>query len=242
MTIVILALIMVISMIAIRIGAIAFELTGMSRSQSIFQAVSCYTLTGFTTSESEIVVSHPKRRKIALFLMIYGNVSSVTMIAALVSHLQKILSPVSGLSVNIPSLSIHFQLSPHGHTIARIIELAVLAVGLYYFFMKSNTFSRMLDFAKSFFNEDTFIQPLTEIPVDTAGHGVFVLTVKPDSFFAGKTSAICEGEFRTKNVKLVSLIIGHDVVLHPAGTEVLGPGDRIICIGTEKTVRSLDRE
>lgn len=242
MTIVILALIMMISMIAIRIGAIAFELTGMSRSQSIFQAVSCYTLTGFTTSESEIVVSHPRRRKIALFLMIYGNVSSVTMIAALVSHLQKILSPVSGLSVNIPWLSIHFQLSAHGHTIARIIELAILAVGLYYFFMKSSTFSRILDFAKSFFDEDTFIQPLTEIPIDTAGHGVFVLTVKPDGFSAGKTASTCESEFRTKNVKLVSLVIGHAIVLHPEGTEVLNPGDRIICIGTEKAVRSLDRE
>ena len=74
-----------ISFVAVRIGGIAFSLTGLESSLARFQALSCFTGTGFTTRESELILSHPKRRRIISILMIIGNAGMVAVIAGLVS-------------------------------------------------------------------------------------------------------------------------------------------------------------
>lgn len=65
-----------ISMLIVRIGSIAFEMTGLDRDKARFQALSCFSGTGFTTREAEQVVGHPQRRKVASFLMILGTPGS----------------------------------------------------------------------------------------------------------------------------------------------------------------------
>ena len=44
---------LIVSVIAVRIGAVAFNLTGLEWKAAKFQALSCFTGTGFTTRESE---------------------------------------------------------------------------------------------------------------------------------------------------------------------------------------------
>ncbi len=44
---------LIVSFIVIKIGAIAFQLTGLEWSLAQFQALSCFTGTCFTTKESE---------------------------------------------------------------------------------------------------------------------------------------------------------------------------------------------
>ncbi len=46
-------------------GSIVLEATGMQRTKACFQVLSAITGTGFTTSEVESIVNHPKRRRIA---------------------------------------------------------------------------------------------------------------------------------------------------------------------------------
>ena len=55
------------------VGSIALEATGMQRAKARFQALSALTCTGFTTTEAESIVEHPKRRKIAAYLIFIGN-------------------------------------------------------------------------------------------------------------------------------------------------------------------------
>jgi hypothetical protein len=55
----------------------------MSRDSARFQARSAFSGSGFTTTESESVVSHPVRRRIIMLLMLLGNAGLVTMIATL---------------------------------------------------------------------------------------------------------------------------------------------------------------
>jgi len=55
--------ILIVSFIVVRIGAIAFELTGLEWSLAKFQALSCFTGTGFTTKEAELITGHPQRRR-----------------------------------------------------------------------------------------------------------------------------------------------------------------------------------
>ena len=71
-----LALLIIIAaaLIVVRIGATALMMTGLSRDVAEFQAVSCFFGVGFTTSEAEMIVSHPTRRRIASHLIIGGNI------------------------------------------------------------------------------------------------------------------------------------------------------------------------
>lgn len=72
-----------LSMLITRVATIALSHTGLSRESARFQARSALTGSGFTTDESEKVVSHPVRRKIILLLMLVGNAGLVTAISTL---------------------------------------------------------------------------------------------------------------------------------------------------------------
>jgi len=72
------------SMVVVRVGAAALVLTGLSHDAARFQALSAFTGTGFTTSESESVVSHPVRRRILTVLMVLGNAGIVSMLGTLI--------------------------------------------------------------------------------------------------------------------------------------------------------------
>ncbi len=58
---------LIVSFVVVRIGAIAFQLTGLEWSLAKFHALSCFTGTGFTTHESELIVDHPVEGKSRIF-------------------------------------------------------------------------------------------------------------------------------------------------------------------------------
>lgn len=72
-----------ISMVITRLAAMALTLTGLSQEAACFQARSALTGVGFTTRESESVVSHPVRRRIIMMLMLTGSISVPTVMATL---------------------------------------------------------------------------------------------------------------------------------------------------------------
>jgi len=76
--------IILLSIAAVRIGAIALELTGLSEEIASFQAQSAFSGAGFTTSESETIVTHPVRRRIVRVLILSGSAGVTTSIATLV--------------------------------------------------------------------------------------------------------------------------------------------------------------
>ncbi len=78
----------IVSFIAVRIGAIAFQLTGLEWSLAKFQALSCFTATGFTTKEAELITGHPQRRRIATILIVIGHAGFVTLIATFANSLR----------------------------------------------------------------------------------------------------------------------------------------------------------
>ncbi len=52
MNLVLFITVLIVSFVIVRIGAIAFQLTGIEWSLAKFQALSCFTATGFTTKEA----------------------------------------------------------------------------------------------------------------------------------------------------------------------------------------------
>jgi hypothetical protein len=80
-------LVIIFSFLIVRATAIALMLTDMSWEKALFQALSAFTGTGFTTKEAENVMKHPTRRKIISWLMILGNAGIVTVIVTTTSSL-----------------------------------------------------------------------------------------------------------------------------------------------------------
>lgn len=79
-----LLVIVLLSIIAVRIGSVALELTGLSVEVAGFQAQSAFSGVGFTTREAEMIVSHPVRRRIIRILILMGSAGVTTSIATLV--------------------------------------------------------------------------------------------------------------------------------------------------------------
>jgi hypothetical protein len=78
-----LLLVVSLSVLIVRIGAIALTMTGLSDEVARFQALSAFSGAGFTTGESENVVNGPARRRIAAWLIRLGSAGVVTAISTL---------------------------------------------------------------------------------------------------------------------------------------------------------------
>lgn len=86
-SVILLLLIIAVSYVCVRGGAIALELTGLDPEQARFQALSSFTNTGFTTGEAEEITRLPVRRRIVSILIILGHAGTVTVIATLATSL-----------------------------------------------------------------------------------------------------------------------------------------------------------
>ena len=62
-----------------------FRLTGLPPEKARFQVISLLTGTGFTTRESEIVMSSRHRRRLARATMLFGYVFNVTIVSAFIN-------------------------------------------------------------------------------------------------------------------------------------------------------------
>jgi hypothetical protein len=71
----------------IEIYVVLFRLTGLNLKVSRFQVISLMTGTGFTTGESELILGHPIRRKLATFLILFGAFSLAVIISTISNFL-----------------------------------------------------------------------------------------------------------------------------------------------------------
>jgi hypothetical protein len=83
-SIVSLLVVIFLSILITRFATIALTHTGLTRESAKFQARSAFSGAGFTTSESEMVVNHPVRRKIVMLLILVGNAGIVAAVSTLI--------------------------------------------------------------------------------------------------------------------------------------------------------------
>ena len=69
----------------IKVFSILFRITGLPKDKASFQAASLLTNAGYTTSESEIVVSEKTRRRIATAAMLSGYFFSVVIVSLFIN-------------------------------------------------------------------------------------------------------------------------------------------------------------
>ncbi len=99
-------LVIIASVLIVRAGAIALRMTGLDEKTAAFQALSAFTRAGFTTRESETVVSHPQRRRIITWLIILGNAGILAAIVTGTSSLTTSTDYKLGIAVAVLLLGI----------------------------------------------------------------------------------------------------------------------------------------
>ena len=101
-------LVVIISLIIVRAGAIALMMTGMDFESAKFQALSAFSGTGFTTHASERIVNNSARRKIISILIILGHAGVVTVIVTATSSFSQLRGNEIGLNLLLFLLGLIF--------------------------------------------------------------------------------------------------------------------------------------
>jgi hypothetical protein len=227
-------LVIAVSFLVVRIGGIAFELTGMERDQARFQSLSCFTGTGFTTAEAELITTHPQRRKIASYLMILGNAGLVTLIATFANSIRPVTVIEQFNLFTIP-LPIPAQFSPY-------INISIIAVGtyiIYKIFTRSRLIDRFLVKIKNRLAEKEIIKPekVLDLLVAAEGYGLSQFEIQTASPLMNKTLM----ELKLKQLEVQVLMIKRDGqnIIIPKGDAVLAVNDKLICFGRLEKIREL---
>lgn len=87
--------------------AMLFRFTGLPDEKARFQVISLLTGCGFTTHESELLLTNKSRRRLARITMLFGYVFNITIVSTMINVLLSInLSEASNLfSILIPMLA-----------------------------------------------------------------------------------------------------------------------------------------
>jgi len=214
-----LLILIALSIIIIRIGAVALELTGLSYEVASFQAQSAFSGVGFTTMESESIVSHPLRRRIIKTLILLGSAGVTTSIATLVLAFVGetqfgFLFRIQALLVGLVIILL-FARSKHIYKVMRVIITKVL--GHY-------TKLRIYDYEQLF--------GLGE------GYAIAKVMVKPDSSLNEKAIKELKEELEGMLVLAVYRREEHKTQLigAPHGDVIIRAGDELICYAKEEVL------
>ena len=224
----------IVSFIVVRIGAIAFQLTGLEWSLAKFQALSCFSGTGFTTKEAELITANKQRRRIASVLIILGNAGLVIMIATLAGSLvpqETILSKLSEsfLPFRIPSYLVIW---------VNLVIIVVVVCVIYrvftheQFVRKVTNFLRKKIIKKEIFRKVSF----EELLLATGGYGVSKITVSTGSPILDKT--LSQSELRRHDITVLAITRDVETIPNPAADTKILLGDELICFGKLENIRN----
>ncbi len=217
MSVVLLIVFVCISYLVVRIGAIALEMTGMERSRARFQALSAFSGTGFTTREAELVVNHPRRRKIVTYLMILGNAGIVSVIATFVLSLrQSGFRPSLNLVIIAASLFVLYRIASHQKFAKKLTSKI------------RETLREKLHFEKVH---------VEELLQQSDGYGIASIFVGRRSKVAGLT--LTKSGFKERDLMILSIERDEGVIPVPKAQTKIQVGDRLICYGKLENLRGL---
>ncbi|MBI9020668.1 MAG: TrkA C-terminal domain-containing protein [Verrucomicrobia bacterium] len=233
MNLIMLLLTIIISIVVIRLGAATFHLTGLEWSIAKSQSLSCFTGTGFTTAEAELITGSPQRRRIASFMMILGNAGLVTIIATFANSLRAGAIVQAVVRVH-PSLAVPALLLPWFNLIVIIFSALII----YLLFTKTKLLMRITDRLQKTIITKGLIKPVPfhEILMGAGGYGVFDLRLFPESPLLGRTLAQMGAE--DSDLTVLSLERDGQITPHPPSSIVLEVKDRIVCFGQLSVVKA----
>jgi len=225
---------LIVSFIVVRIGAIAFQLTGLEWSLAKFQALSCFSGTGFTTKEAELITGDRQRRRIASALIVLGNAGLVIMIATLASSFVPQETILSQLSKSF----LPFAIQP---SVGIWVNLAIIVVAVYAIYKvfthdklarKLTNFLRKKIIKKEIFKKVSF----EELLLATGGYGVSRVAACAGSPVLDKT--LSQPELRRHDITVLAVVRGAETMPNPTADTKILLGDELICFGKLENIRN----
>ncbi|MBN1807471.1 MAG: potassium transporter TrkA [Planctomycetes bacterium] len=216
-SLIVLAVIIVLSSIAVKTGAIALRLTGLDEETANFQALSAWTNTGFTTREAERMVNHPTRRRVIKMLIIMGNAGIVSIIAALIR-----------------------SFSEDERTTDTLIRLSLLGVGLYVLYRLAiasrvkKIIDRFIEKRLSFLPSLQLaeFQQILSLGGENAISYIEISVVNPIAELTLKQAAL-----NTIKVLVLAVEREGESMPTPAASMVLHPKDRLVAYGSVTSMK-----
>jgi len=209
-SVVLLLAIVIASMLCVRIGAVALELTGMDKEKARFQALSAFTNTGFTTSEAEGIMHDPTRRRIVTVLIVLGHAGTVSVIATFATSLiqREPLHIAMNLSVTLLAL----------YGIYRLARWRGLTVRMQEYFRRTLTVRYGLSH-------------LTMEEKLNVGEGFGVVRLAIRKGLPLIDHPLAELGLKLQKVQILSITRGDQTITIPGGSDRLLAGDIVVCYG-----------
>ena len=190
----------------------------MPEHNARFQAISALTGTGFTTTEAELIVNYPIRRKIVAWLMIFGNLGIVSVLSTLMISFIRTDANMNAI----------------------LVQLAWMIGMIFFFFiiMLNSTVDRFFCGIIRFFLEKfTFLggrhyQRLLHFGGD--------LSVSEHQFFASESLTFGEAEAQFEGFTILAVKRSTGATERfAAEIDPVVPGDSLILFGSDKAHDSL---
>lgn len=210
-----LIVILAMAYIIIIAGASAYEITGLDRNQAVFQSLSAFTGTGFTTLQAEKVVEHKTRRQITMTLIILGYAAAATVVATLVRSVQ-VQTLYDGL----------------WHLL-----LAAIAVAIAYVFYSSNMALHLNDFIRRWVARRVHHEPVLhdDLLKYKPGFGITRIEVPAKSRVIGKK--LMELPLKELQLQILLIEMEDDTVVVPDGNYRIQPLSHLVVFGRMSAVQ-----
>ena len=225
---------LIVSFTVVRIGAIAFQLTGLEWSLAKFQALSCFSGTGFTTKEAELITGNKQRRRIASALIILGNAGLVIMIATLAGSFIPQETILSKLSESF----LPFRIPPYLVFWVNLVIIVVVVYSIYKVFTHERFARRLTNFLRRKIIKKEIFQKVSfeELLLATGGYGVSKITVATGSPVLDKT--LSQSEMRKHDITVLAITRDVETIPNPRADTKILLGDELICFGKLENIRN----
>ncbi len=209
-----------VSLIAVRVGATALMMTGLSWDTASFQSYSAFFGVGFTTKEAEMVVNHPVRRRIIRDLILAGNIGLTSALATLVVTLMQ------------SATSSHLLL---------IVGALVIGASVLLYLSRVGWLQKLLDRTiKKTLERTGMVRALDYELLLRIQHGYVVseIEVLPDTYLAGRT--LRDSRPRDRGVIILYIKRNDEIIPGlPGPGDLIQPGDVVTVYGKEQSLQEM---
>ncbi len=209
-----------VSLIAVRVGATALMMTGLSWDTASFQSYSAFFGVGFTTKEAEMVVNHPVRLRIIRDLFLAGN---------------------NGLTSALATLVVTLMQSATSSHLLLIVGALVIGASLLLYLSRVGWLQKLLDRTiKKTLERTGMVRALDYELLLRIQHGYVVseIEVLPDTYLAGRT--LRDSRPRDRGVIILYIKRNDEIIPGlPGPGDLIQPGDVVTVYGKEQSLQEM---
>ena len=202
--------------VIIEVLSIVFKITGLELSKARFQVISLITHTGFTTRESELILQHPTRRRIASILMFISYIAQISLI------------------------SVFLHLLSEDRQRLELIAVILVLVVVFIFVSTKNRFvsTRFNNFLEKALKRQV-MKNIEKIPIEqmlklSKDYGIYELIIDDKSSLCNKS--LNETKLTEDYIQVLQVDHGNNITDFPQPTLVLQAGDKLIVYGRTKSI------